>query len=503
MEEIKEENKFEDLLADWLETGSNNVKSNPLYLKLLLHTLLGQMFKHVRITKRGNAGDVLDGRINMCVIQPQGTGKGLGGKFLNEMCILVDGKLKRLNGILTNDGEIGWVLKYGTKSIPFTRLRVYDINDFTDAGIIGSFEQKRDEKDKVIRGKNGKVVYEQVYGAFSRMVNDIFIFEESSVLSSKSQHKENVFKYINSTFDSLHKGNRGYALLQKPMRGDTVKCATTISGVFMQHPGENMGRRLVESGFYRRVPTLYNDISEDIMQSTAKDIFIADKPVSNDVIIKQRKNICIKLIGAYFEFLYRNEGRVDIEISYDDNVQRRINQFIDTAPSLWSSYKRVGITGVGKTMQAITTSYIDHMLKIAAHRALVEGRQIIVEDDISYAEQLIDALIERLVVPVAYAYGASEAKIQEATKGFRDADEKILKKIEGIYKEKAVRELKRVELLKLLEDSGMKQADARYRLRRLIENGSLTIIGKQNYDATIKLTIFKFYKDSSKKTAQT
>jgi len=106
----------DNLINDYLNVFSTYSFKNELYGKISLHVLIGQALKNVyyRMGSR-----VIDVRVHLLLIKPQGTGKGAGYGFVERMATALG-------------------------------LRFESLTEATDAGLIGSVQYDPIQKKNVL-----------------------------------------------------------------------------------------------------------------------------------------------------------------------------------------------------------------------------------------------------------------------------------------------------------------------------------------------------------------
>lgn len=370
--ELEEEKKREDNFDKFL-TNYNNIFNqfswnNEVYSKLLLHSLLSKVFSKIYISVRAN---VIDSRINLLLIQTQGSGKGKG-------MIMIKKIIERLN--LNNE----------------TPIRINSISDYTDAGLIGT----------IVETKVGKETLNSVkLGILSEEYSDIIYMEEAKLIlaSSKNRKESNIFQYINTGLNSVFSGEN---VINKEMRLGRVSCRVNASFILTTYPTPLADVEGLKSGFYRRILTYYNNLSINELKENntiLTDSIIASesKSIEYEKIINSELDALkdeIKIyINNYNKMISDGYLRIGIGSNVGIYIEAKMVEY-------FKRYSKDLGEEEAKVLLSILTSYENYALIIASHRAVINNTSIISRDDIIYAFDIIDNVMMGLEKYIDYVY---------------------------------------------------------------------------------------------------
>lgn len=370
--ELEEEKKREDNFDKFL-TNYNNIFNqfswnNEVYSKLLLHSLLSKVFSKIYISVRAN---VIDSRINLLLIQTQGSGKGKG-------MIMIKKIIERLN--LNNE----------------TPIRINSISDYTDAGLIGT----------IVETKVGKETLNSVkLGILSEEYSDIIYMEEAKLIlaSSKNRKESNIFQYINTGLNSVFSGEN---VINKEMRLGRVSCRVNASFILTTYPTPLADVEGLKSGFYRRILTYYNNLSINELKENntiLTDSIIASesKSIEYEKIINSELDALKEEIKIYINNYNKMISDGYLRIGIGSNVGIYIEaKMVD----YFKRYSKDLGEEEAKVLLSILTSYENYALIIASHRAVINNTSIISRDDIIYAFDIIDNVMMGLEKYIDYVY---------------------------------------------------------------------------------------------------
>lgn len=370
--ELEEEKKREDNFDKFL-TNYNNIFNqfswnNEVYSKLLLHSLLSKVFSKIYISVRAN---VIDSRINLLLIQTQGSGKGKG-------MIMIKKIIERLN--LNNE----------------TPIRINSISDYTDAGLIGT----------IVETKVGKETLNSVkLGILSEEYSDIIYMEEAKLIlaSSKNRKESNIFQYINTGLNSVFSGEN---VINKEMRLGRVSCRVNASFILTTYPTPLADVEGLKSGFYRRILTYYNNLSINELKENntiLTDSIIASesKSIEYEKIINSELDALKEEIKIYINNYNKMISDGYLRIGIGSNVGIYIEAKM---VEYFKRYSKDLGEEEAKVLLSILTSYENYALIIASHRAVINNTSIISRDDIIYAFDIIDNVMMGLEKYIDYVY---------------------------------------------------------------------------------------------------
>ena len=372
LSEDRELPNFVELENEWSTLFNAYVWNNDIYHKLLLHSLLGQLLRNLRLVK---GGIKIDGRTSTLIIQDQGTAKDVPLVPFAQLCKALD----------------RWMIENGINR----RLRyTQNLTDFTQAALIGSIEE--------IVHRDRSIERRDIRGVLHRDVSDFIEIQEGRrVLALGSKLDDYTIQYINNSLSSIHTGNAQ----RKMLRSGEVVCESVCSYLITSYPTEEMSIELLHSGFFRRFLVHYNPIPPDekfhnMIRGTEQ------LPKSHDAIEATNRavEISLKVITRFLTKLitrYANQPYIDIIIT--EKAEQQLKSTING----WREITKNELSKeVGDILFAFVDSYINtHAVVIAGHRALVDGRDTITETDIIYSLTIVNKLLSELSLLVERIIG--------------------------------------------------------------------------------------------------
>ena len=402
-------NNFDDFLKDYLNIFNQFSWNNDLYSKLLFHSLLSKIFDKIYVNIRAN---VIDNRINLLLIQTQGSGKGKG-------MIIIKKLINELN-----------------KSI--LSLKINSISDYTDAGLIGTIIEKKVKKESL---------NEVRLGIFAEENSDIIYMEEAKLVlaSNKTRQESNIFQYINTGLNSIFSGEN---IINKDMRLGRVSCKVNACFILTTFPTKLADIEGLKSGFYRRILTYYNNLS--ILELKKNNEILTDSIISTEnnadnfdiytdseiqALVFKFKNVIIN----YRNMIKNNKLRI--------NIGNYVGAYIESKTSeYFIRYSKDLTDEEAKVLLSILTSYENYALIIASHRAIINNTTVIRREDIVYAFEIIDEVMHGLEKYIDYVYENNTDYREKYDKTLmlliKDFLSVYLKEHEGITKSLLVNEIK-------------------------------------------------------------
>jgi hypothetical protein len=384
--EESEDTNFDFLWKEWHTLFNDYVWNNDLYQKLLLHVLLGQLFKNISIVK-GRIEE--DGRISIMLIQQQGTAKNTPFKPFEEICKHIDELLITLN---TKDDDDKIQVK--------KRMRTCRLDEFSDAATIGTVR------------KDDEGVVDYTKGKFHKDKSDIILIKEGrKILSSQKTGKSDIVQYMNLAMDSIYMGNT----IEKSLVGGDIKCPTEISLIITSFKTRMIDFEILNSGLFRRFLVYFNDMGlnemfENLLEGNKK-VLKSSKDIENSEKkgIDRQEGIASLLEQAFVNL----SDNIKIQLRIDDDVSIITEEFIKKYQKIC---KEALTKEVGEILYSLIDSYINHARVIAAHRAIINKISLISEqrlksndliirkEDIKYALDIIDILLQNAIKLIEWIF---------------------------------------------------------------------------------------------------
>ena len=359
---------FDEFSDYWHKYFEKFVWKSNLYQKMLLHIALGQIFKNIKIRK---GGVLLDGRISFLLIQDQGTGKNTPFMPFMDICNKIDKFLQN-------------------HPIKKSTLRCKRLDEFSDAALIGSTKQ--------IINEEGKTRTIKVNGVFSKSESDIIVVKEAKTILSSKKGMSSVTQYINLALEPIY----SKTIITKSLITGTTECESTASFLMTSYPTQEIDIEQLNSGLFRRMLVYFNRIP------TPDKIDNLLKGLQNTLLNKEEmaefskegiteEDIIAEYIYITYDYFAKNE---DIIFNIDKGVVETFSEFVKK-----QAYFAIRQPSeISQIFTSIFSSYLDYMLVIASHRALMNRQEIICKEDAEYAIELFSELLSSIAEFIGWVY---------------------------------------------------------------------------------------------------
>ena len=414
-EEEAKASDFDTFAALWQNHFSNYSWNNNLYVKLLMHNFIGQFFKNIYIEK---GGVKLDGRINVFLIAPQGAGKNTPFPPFQELCKKVriemeafakkDEAQRKLATTGTQDAESPVQaqddVETDIKEDEVNKtMRATSLDDFSDSATVGSVQ-----RFPIYDPEKKRVTLKKVYniGVFSKDKTDIVMIKEARrIVAAMNDPKSMIVQYINLAAEPLW----NHAPIIKILNSGEIKCWSEVSFVLTTYPTNLFTQELLNSGMIRRFCTFFNPLPVDRRIENAK---IGISKLSNNAAegFEELKKIGYTetevLVDYIVNIIYANVRRRYVKEDYDEltglyriliNVSPEAKQVYLDFIDKWGKKEKTYLPEISDIHLSILTTYLDHAVVIASHRALFDARNSINREDALYSIKIIDELLQSLL----------------------------------------------------------------------------------------------------------
>ena len=215
---------------------------------LSFFAMVGQVIKDMIAIPSGINVD--DTRLQVLWLQTSGTGKST---LTNWYLPIIEEAFKLINE------------KHGTN------LDVFDITDYTDAALIGSFEQRREE----IEEEDGRTrmidvnvpIYGQLHGEGMAIWDE---FEYSGVFK-QSQHKENAIVYLNTFMNTMW--GETFVISKKLKQGDEpIECICRRSVYGTSYIPKTLTSVITEKGVLQRLLIFIWEVPQDVQKKMRRKL---------------------------------------------------------------------------------------------------------------------------------------------------------------------------------------------------------------------------------------
>lgn len=215
---------------------------------LSFFTMVGQLVKDMIAIPSG--ANIDDTRLQFLWLQTSGTGKST---LTNWYLPIVKEAFRLVNE------------KHGTE------FDLFDITDYTDAALIGSFEQQKEEvEDEDGRTRTVDVVV-QVPGQLDGEGLAVWDEFEYSGIFKQSQHKENAIVYLNTFMNTLH--GETWIISKKLKQGDEpIECKCKRSIYATSYIPKTLTSVITEKGVLQRLLTFIWEVPQDIQKNMRRQL---------------------------------------------------------------------------------------------------------------------------------------------------------------------------------------------------------------------------------------
>ena len=215
---------------------------------LSFFAMVGQVIKDMIAIPSGINVD--DTRLQILWLQTSGTGKST---LTNWYLPIIEEAFKLINQ------------KHGTN------LDVFDITDYTDAALIGSFEQRREEVEEE-DGRTRMIdvnvpIYGQLHGEGMAIWDE---FEYSGVFK-QSQHKENAIVYLNTFMNTMW--GETFVISKKLKQGDEpIECICKRSVYGTSYIPKTLTSVITEKGVLQRLLIFIWEVPQDVQKKMRRKL---------------------------------------------------------------------------------------------------------------------------------------------------------------------------------------------------------------------------------------
>lgn len=349
---IRKDEAGEEFIKRWCNAYEEYQWDTPHINKATLHLCLGQVPAIRDMKIYTSKARYEDGRVNILWLQPSGTGKQGGIDFVNDV---------------TSHLEFG-----GRKTVFETP------DDYTDAAMLGSWEEIR--KRKYVKGEGQIEEVERTLkpGWLAEGVLDVFAMPECSVLfEAKSQYKENLMVWFQRAMDPIGRNK----LTKKLAKSDPIYVNPTCSFFLSSYIPPSFTKRVTERGLVQRMITIINEVPvRKRMDNIMKGI---DGMTVDDNSIDNLQNE-VEYLAYYLSELqepYSNLKRIQA----DQNVMSNLKAVVYHAQDM--------LEGIPRYQQEQLSKFSDraalHAKKLAYHHAILRRDNKIEIEDVSYAEEYL------------------------------------------------------------------------------------------------------------------
>tara|TARA_R110001592_G_scaffold89044_2_gene261958 strand:+ start:2142 stop:3410 length:1269 start_codon:yes stop_codon:yes gene_type:complete len=338
---------IDDVLEQWTDVFCEYSYNNERYAQLCLHLVLGQIYKNRFIIKGSQR---IDGRINIAAFWDASGGKSAPYGFVRDM--------------LMSAGK-----------------DVRDLDDFTDAALIGTWRQAEDA-DEEDEAEGGLILEPGIM-----QLADVIHFDEASTLFMETQHTKKAINFLEKALNPI--GSAHNLISKKLASGPAIEFHSDLSLYLTTYIPENIGQEFLNKGlmqrtlvlpkrlnFAQRVDNLRTDVDKLGRQTVTPEQYEA---VRSTIVTLHRQ-----------EVLRQNEEYYDLD--WDPTrefVKNRAVRLLMMTEKLDA--------GVQSVATSLIARYTNFMYVIAMHSACIGGRRIVTKSDVEYAYEFIRTIMEHVL----------------------------------------------------------------------------------------------------------
>jgi len=406
------------VIDDYIDVFSSYSFKNLLYGKVSLHVILGQILSNKICYKMGSR--IIDPRIHMFLIKPQGTGKGSGYGFV-----------ERFTGDLSMD---------------FQKL-----TESTDAGLAGTIKyNKKSGKEEIIEGLLKSA--------------DILGMEEASVLLDfTSEFSKKNMTYMQITMNPLEDSS---CFISKKLGSELIEFKPHASFILMSYPPDNLVEKILKTGFFDRLVPIFEDVTLedrlDTIRRMSENINIS--PAKQSELKKKYNNLMSKFLAINQRFGKESSGSTKI-VKIDDDIHQKMISVIEEF-----AMKILDVSPKAREkLEHFITRLYEILLKFAIHHAILDGRLYLDTSDVLYARLIYQPIWQNLIISLESLIVISPIERMQRHKLIRCALEEYDKQLKLKKFLKDDKWVKRLSMLPGLQEKwdNCSKETAHYNLQKL------------------------------------
>jgi hypothetical protein len=335
-----------DLQDRWTKVFCEYSYNNEKYAQLCMHLVLGQIYKRRFIVKGAQR---LDGRVSIAAFWDSSGGKSAPYGFVKQMLEAAD-------------------------------LDVADLDDYTDAGLIGTWREAEEHDDE----ENGELVLEP--GILQ--TTDVLHFDEASTLFMETTHTKKAVNFLEKALNPI--GTPQNMISKKLARGPPIEFYSSLSLFLTSYIPEHLGEEFLNKGLMQRVIVLPKRLT---FQNRIDNIRLDASKLGIESVVPED----MELLRTWFTKEAQDEWtRVRNGLPNEFNWDS-VREYVKTLNVRLLNMTTMLDTGVQAIATSIISRYCNHMYVIATHSASVRGDTKITKDDIDYAYRLIKEIMDYLL----------------------------------------------------------------------------------------------------------
>ena len=314
------------VVKSWTEAALSVSHKNEIPAQIAFFVALGQIVKDfIRIPNGTNTEDT---RIHFCWIQTSGTGKSTLWNFLGPITKSLNKKINDLEG--------------------YNFLDIFDVVEYTDAALIGYYEQTGVDDD-------GEKTWDRYAGALEGSGLAHWDEFEYSGVFEQSQHKENVIVYLNTLMNTLE--GESWIITKKLKEGAIMECRCQRSVFATTYVPKHLQAVIAEKGVLQRMLCYVREVPES-EQHEMRMIQLAKAGTREEVSVPVEK-----FANALF-VLYKTVKEHYVDCGSDPFKTITYSEGFSDALAVEYFRMRKRIENCEPHVRAIASNFMTRMLKI-------------------------------------------------------------------------------------------------------------------------------------------
>lgn len=331
------------LIEDYIKLFDNYSFKNELYGRISLHVMLGQALKNNVYYSMGARR--IDPRISLFLIKPQGTGKGAGYGFCENVAVY-----------------LGLMFQHLTES--------------TDAGLIGTKVYDEELRQNVV-----------VPGLLQDA--DVVGMEEASALIDyNSEFSRKNMLYVQITMNPLEDNS---CRIVKKLGDIIIDFKPHASFIFLTYPPDKLLEKLTKTGFMDRLILIFEDVTLADRLETIRIMSQRTNISTRESNAEQFENV-MRRLKTVIEMYSRDKVCINISEPMENLLVQTIDEFamktLDASPK------------AREKLEHFISRLYEILKKLAIHHAVLCCRHDLRASDILYARKLYQPIWRNLIISI-------------------------------------------------------------------------------------------------------
>ena len=362
-ERKKELSEITGIKQRWMNIFNNKSYFNELYGKMLLHSLLGQLFRNKPIYKGSKK---IDQKIHILLVQSSGSGKGEGLRVFKDLVENVNRELEASRKKILR--------KTGLQSIIELNYSNF-AGEETDAVLLSRFGRKEDAR----KGYDYELT---IPGKFEKF--DFYIYEEAQDFLEKKAYSQKATNY----FLHILEGKTIEKELEK-WNGNATKTVGRGSLIAVSRPLSNLSYMLLYSGLFQRCFTILRIISDEEKMDMIKRASIeVSQKASKHRKDKQSYDKEIGQLSKDIVKLYYNLVDKEMDVREPEKINTILMNLIVGLNN------RINIELENEEHKNIAKSFVSRypeiIMKLMYHNSIMRNSRFVEVEDILSAIDLVE-----------------------------------------------------------------------------------------------------------------